>query len=196
MPAWVQPVAEQLWSFIAVAMAVNALGTVSKRIAEHLGWRRYRQRDVRAVIASAKEAATGGPYRDPAEASGDFVLPSDASWYDITLRLHPLVVGALFGFLPLPTLNVIDGIAKDPEAGASALLAARCAWFMLAGALSGQIYEAVKFAFGEGRARILALFGRSPPPPPPPTITNLDPAPALAEELEPEGDATTGNEKR
>lgn len=179
MPAWVTPLAEQLWSFLAVALAVNALGTVSKRIAERMGWRKYRRSDVAKLIATARAA-------DPSESSGDVPLPSDASWYDITLRMHPLVAGALFGFLPLPTLEVIDAIGKDPEAGPNALLAARCAWFMLAGALSGQVYEAVKFAFTEGRSRLLALVGRTPPPPPPPAVA-AEPAPKpLAEELEPE----------
>jgi len=169
MPEWVPTVVAQLWSFVAVALAVYALGSTSKRIADRFGWRKYRRRDVAKMIAASKAT-----YRDAPEmiepSSGDIPLPSDASWYDITLRLHPLIGGALFGLLPLPTLHVIDEIAKDPEAGPYAFLAARCAWFMLAGALSGQVYEAIKFAFTEGRARLLALIGRSPPPPPPPSF--------------------------
>lgn len=155
MPAWVETAVTQLWSFLAVALAVNALGTVSKRIATKLGWRRYRSSEVAALLATYRDA--------PREiSSGGVALPTDASWYDITLRLHPLVAGALFGLLPLPALNVIDALGKEGEA--SAYLAARCAWFMLAGALSGQVYEAVKFAFSTGRARILALVGRTPAP--------------------------------
>lgn len=185
MPAWVGPLVAQLWSFVAVALAVNALGTVSKRIADKLGWRSYRGRDVRKVLAAARTSTTGS---DP-----DMPLPADASWYDITLRLHPLIAGACFGFLPLPTLEVIDAIAKDPEAGPNAALAARCAWFMLAGALSGQVYEAVKFAFSEGRARILGLLGR-PASSSTPATTTTTTAPAASEE--PPTDVSSGNEDR
>lgn len=168
MPEWVPTVIEQLWSFVAVALAVYALGSTSKRIADHYGWRKYRRRDVAKMIASAKATYRDAPESEPS--SGDIPLPADASWYDITLRLHPLIAGALFGLLPLPTLHAIEGIAKDPDGGEYAFLAAKCAWFMLSGALSGQVYEAVKFAFTEGRARLLALLGRSPPPPPPPSF--------------------------
>lgn len=62
------------------------------------------------------------------------------SWYDLTLRLHPLAGGALFGLIPFPTLDVIDSIE-----GTAARVAARCGWFMLAGALCGQVYEATKY---------------------------------------------------
>lgn len=155
MPSWVQPLAEQLWSFLAVALAVHALGNVSKGIADRFGWRRYRRRDAQRLIEVAKREAGATPAPMP--------LPEPASWYDITLRAHPLIAGAAFGFLDLPSLNVIDALAKDPEVGPNALLAARCAWFMLAGALCGQVYEAVKFAFVEVRARLLGLVGKSAP---------------------------------
>lgn len=154
MPTWIQPLAEQLWSFIAVAIAVNALGSVSKNIADRFGWRKYRQRDAARLIAQARVAQdTGTKPIVPA------LVPEAASWYDMTLRVHPLIAGAAFGFLSLPSLNVIDALAKDPEVGPNAVLAARCAWFMLAGALSGQVYEAVKFAFVELRARAFGLVG-------------------------------------
>lgn len=166
MPTWLVPVLEQTWSFFAVALFIHALGVVSKRIAEHLGWRRYRTRDVHALVRTVQEANADDV------SSSDVVLPADASWYDITLRLHPLIAGALFGLLPFPTLHVIDGLAKDPDAGPYALLAARCLWFMLAGALEGQIYEIVKFAASPpARAKILSLVGiriETPAPSPPP----------------------------
>jgi hypothetical protein len=86
--------------------------------------------------------------------------------------MHPLIAGALFGCLPLPTLHVIDSLGKDQDAGPYSLLAARCLWFMLAGALEGQIYEIVKFAASPpARAKILALIGiriETPAPSPPP----------------------------
>lgn len=157
MPTWVQPLAEQLWSFLAVALAVHALGGVSKRIADRFGWRKYRRRDAQRLIEMAKRDAND---------TTPLPLPEAASWYDITLRVHPLIAGAAFGFLSLPTLNVIDALGKDPEAGPDALVAARCAWFMLAGALCGQVYEAVKFAFNEGRARLFGLVAKPGTPPP------------------------------
>ncbi len=165
IPAWVAPLLEQVWSFFAVALFIHALGVVSKRVAERLGWRRYRNRDVHALVRTVQAANAD-------ESSGDVVLPADASWYDITLRIHPLIAGVLFGFLPLPTLHVIDSLGKDQDAGPYSLLAARCAWFMLAGAMEGQIYEIVKFAASPpARARILALVGiriDTPAPSPPP----------------------------
>lgn len=185
MPTWAQPLAEQLWSFIAVALAVNTLGTVSKRIADRMGWRKYRRSDVAKVVEAARGQAS--------DDSGDIPLPDDASWYDITLRAHPLIAGALFGLLPLPTLEVIEGIAKDPEAGPYALIAARAAWFMLAGALSGQVYEVVKFAFTEGRARVLALIGRAPTRAP---AAPASPAPPKTPDPAPSEDVSSGNEDR
>lgn len=136
MPDWIWSVLAQLWSFFAVAIIIYRLGKTSKAIAERLGWRSVRQ-------AGAKPAERGDSEAPP----GD---PKLATWYDLTLRLHPLIVGALFGFLPLPTLEIINTLEG------SALLAARCFWFMLAGALSGQVYESVKFGFREGKRR----FGR------------------------------------
>src|SRR5258706_6960682 len=61
--------------------------------------------------------------------------------WDIWMRLGPLVVGAAFCFLPLPTLDAIDAITVP-----STLVLCRCGWFMLAGPLCCQTYEAVRFA--------------------------------------------------
>jgi len=61
--------------------------------------------------------------------------------WDIWMRVGPLVVGALFGLLPLPALDAVEAIA-DP----GARMLTRCAWFLLAGALCGQVYEAARFA--------------------------------------------------
>jgi hypothetical protein len=140
MPDWFWTALEQLWSFLAVALAVNRLGNVSKRIAEARGWRRV------STSALVKAAA-----------STEALPPPEPTWYDLTVRVHPLFAGALFGLLPLPTLNVID--ALEP----GAIHAARCAWFMLAGALSGQVYGAIKFAFLMGRKRLAALASAPPP---------------------------------
>jgi hypothetical protein len=61
--------------------------------------------------------------------------------WDIWMRIGPLFIGGLFGFLPLPTLDAIDGLTEPSE-----LVIARIGWFMLAGALCGQVYEAARFA--------------------------------------------------
>jgi hypothetical protein len=132
-----------------VALAVNALGIVSKQAAAKLGWRQYRSSDVKRLVGVARAAAK---YPMRAHYAPFLPKPRDASWYDITLRVHPLIAGALFGFLPLPTLEVIDALEKDK--GVGAVIAARCLWFCLAGALSGQLYGAIKFAFDEGKARL------------------------------------------
>lgn len=66
--------------------------------------------------------------------------------WDIWMRLAPLVVGALFGFLPLPTLDAIDAITVP-----TTLVLCRCGWFMLAGALCGQVYEAIRFIVDWGK---------------------------------------------
>lgn len=198
MPTWAVPVFEQLWSFVAVAMAVYLFGNASKSVADHYGWRHYRGRDVKALLDQARAAG---------ESSADVPLPADASWYDITLRLHPLVGGALFGLLPLPALHVIDKMFKEGDLSGG--YAARCLWFMLAGALSGQIYELVKFAMTQGRARLLSLIGiaatspsskptRSDPPaalrqPDPPIVPRASAAPSRTEPTEV---VSTGNEDR
>lgn len=168
MPPWAVDLVEQLWSFVAVALAVNALASASKRVADRFGWRSYRRSDVTKLV-DAMRGTIPPPGKDPAEISGDVTLPADASWYDITLRVHPLVAGALFGLVPLPTLHVIDALAAEDL---GSMIAARCAWFMLAGALSGQVYEAIKFAFTEGRTRLLGLIGRRPSTPPPSDSTS------------------------
>lgn len=137
MPTWLMPALEQIWSFVAVAFAVHALTDASKRIAERLHWRRPRRRK-----------------GDPP------TRPEDVTWFDIALRVLPLLYGMLFGFAPLPTLHVIDALwNRSPDA----LIVARCAWFMLAGALAGQIYEFVRFLWTLGRTRLSALFGGKKP---------------------------------
>lgn len=131
------PALAQVWSFIAVAFAVHALIDASKRIAERLHWRRPRRRK-----------------GDPP------TTPEDVTWFDIALRVLPLVYGGLFGLAPLPTLHVIDALWNHSP---DALIVARCAWFMLAGALCGQVYEAVRFLWTLGRDRLRALFGGKKP---------------------------------
>ena len=61
--------------------------------------------------------------------------------WDIWMRVGPLFVGGLFGFLPLPTLDAIDSMTDPGE-----VVIARIGWFVLAGALCGQVYEAARFA--------------------------------------------------
>lgn len=138
MPDWIWEALRQLWTFVAVAIAIYHLGKVSKRIAEARGWRKVRSSARRAAVPETVEA----------------------SWYDLTLRLHPLVSGAFFGVLPLPVLDAIEGIEDG-----GARLVARCLWFSLAGALSGQIYEAIKFAAEEGKRKISRMMGRPSSPP-------------------------------
>lgn len=64
-------------------------------------------------------------------------LGSTPGWiavvYDATLPMHALVVGAAFGMTPL----------QSPEWVGNDMFG-RCLYFMLAGAMCGQIYEAVK----------------------------------------------------
>lgn len=133
MPSWILPALEQIWSFIAVAFAVNALTSSSKRIAERLHWRL------------------------PRTPAGTATKPEDVTWFDIALRILPLLYGGAFGFAPLPTLHVIDELwTRAP----GSLIFARSAWFMLAGALAGQIYEFVRFLLTLGRERLTALFGK------------------------------------
>jgi hypothetical protein len=77
------------------------------------------------------------------------------TWFDLSMRFMPLLVGGLFGLLPLPTLDAIDQIA---EPGTRVLT--RVAWFTLAGALCGQVYEASRFAL----SYVLAyVTGHRPP---------------------------------
>lgn len=82
------------------------------------------------------------------------------SWYDLTLRLHPLAAGALFGLIPLPVIEPIETIE-----GTAAKVAARCGWFLLAGAVCGQVYEAVKFGgrWLEERAGVRSSTPSEPP---------------------------------
>lgn len=112
MEEFVVSAIEQLWSFVAVALVIYSLGTVSKRIARARGWHRA------------------------------------GSWYDLTLRAHPLLAGMAFGLIPLPSLHVIDALQGFQ------LIVARCGWFTLAGAVCGQVYELVKYAFGWARGRM------------------------------------------
>lgn len=140
MPDWAQSLVAQLWSFVAVAIGVYQLGQAFKVLADRMGWRRVRRRDVIKVLA------------DPASAAP---VPLLASNFDVALRVYPIVCGALFGFVPLPTLHVIDRLEEPSE-----LVAARCAWFMLAGALSGQVYESVKFGIEQAKLRVAAKTPR------------------------------------
>lgn len=138
LPPWFMPALEQIWSFVAVAFAVHALIDASKRVAERLHWRRPRRRK-----------------SDPP------TKLEDVTWFDIALRILPLIYGGLFGLAPLPTLHVIDALwDRTPDA----LVFARVAWFMLAGALAGQVYEFVRFLWTLGRERLAALFGKKAPP--------------------------------
>lgn len=62
-------------------------------------------------------------------------------WWDVFVRAYPLLAGIACGFIPLPTLNIIDTLPTTFQ-----LVSARCFHFMLAGALSGQVYELKQFA--------------------------------------------------
>lgn len=76
----------------------------------------------------------------------------DPSWFDIWMRVMPFQAGAMIGVIPFPCLNVIerigDGHWNPPE------VAARVGWFMLSGALCGQVYELGQFAFAALKKKI------------------------------------------
>jgi hypothetical protein len=68
-------------------------------------------------------------------------------WFSVFLRILPVFYAAMFGLIPLPTLNVID--AMQPPA----LVITRCCWFALAGTTCGQIYEIVVYCVDWVRKR-------------------------------------------
>jgi len=74
--------------------------------------------------------------------------------YDVSLPVQPLIAGALFGFVPLP---VPAWVGED--------LVAHCGWFLLAGALCGQVYEAIKRTIWK-TAEIKSQRATTTPPPP------------------------------
>lgn len=61
-------------------------------------------------------------------------------FYDMTLRLHPIVAGFLFGLVPFPTFESIDSIRPT-----FAMVLVRCCYFAAWGCVSGQLYEFAKF---------------------------------------------------
>lgn len=125
----------QYWSFVAVAALVYVAGVVVKRIVS-----RFWPLPETACVAGYREAP-GMEHPD---------VPVLRRLYDATLPGHALVVGFVFGFVPLPVPEWVgDGIS-------------RCFWFMLAGALCGQLYESIqRFA----RALFGAPNGRATQPP-------------------------------
>jgi len=132
----------QYWSFVAVAFVVYLLGESSKRLAV---WIKVRPATVKPTSETPPEPDT-----------------LVAHLYDVSLPIQPLVVGAFFGFVPLP---VPQWVGAD--------IFAHCGWFLLAGALCGQVYEAVKRAIWKV-ADVKASRATSVPPPPAPAAHGHD----------------------
>lgn len=120
---------------------------------------------------------------------------SEASWFDATLPIQPVVVGALLMQIPFPVWTAIDGLGKDPDGGAWTEAAARLAYGALAGALSGQSFEIVQtlVRFFKKRAGV-AEDGRrtpvveTPKMVPSSTVKVVEPADPDGRPTEPEGD--------
>lgn len=77
------------------------------------------------------------------------------SWFDIWMRFAPFPAGFAIGLIPFPCLHAIeqigDGAWNPPE------VAARAGWFMLAGAVCGQVYELATYAVAVVKRRLAAL---------------------------------------
>lgn len=87
---------------------------------------------------------------------------SEASWFDATLPIQPVVVGALLMQIPFPVWEAIDSIGKVDGAWAEA--AARGAYGALCGALCGQVFEIVQSLFRFGRKKLgISADGRATP---------------------------------
>lgn len=88
----------------------------------------------------------------------------EASWFDATLPIQPLLVGSLLMQLPFPVWAAIDGLGKDPNGGVWTEAAARLAYGALAGALCGQIFEIIQTLIRFGKKRLgIAEDGRKTP---------------------------------
>lgn len=88
----------------------------------------------------------------------------EASWFDATLPMQPLLVGALLMQIPFPIWSAIDGLGKDPSGGVWTEAAARAAYGALAGALCGQIFEIIQTLIRFGRKRLgISDDGRKTP---------------------------------
>lgn len=83
------------------------------------------------------------------------------SLYDVTLPMHPLAVAFVVGLAPWPTLHAIEDIPDLVHR-----LLARGAWFCLAGAMSGQIYESLKSLIGGTDDVLLGRLKRAVSTPP------------------------------
>jgi hypothetical protein len=150
----------QFWSFFAVSIGVAMGGIAAKRVV--------------AVLVPAERqvaAAEDGKTVTVAEIATDPKLPL---WYRLwraTISMHPVLVGGLTGFAPIPVANWV------PDGNSAHVL-----WFALAGAVSGQVFE-----MGKRAAEILPAIVRQKlgvrSEPPPPAVAAV---PALAETLEPE----------
>jgi len=161
---------EQFWSFFAVSIGVALGGIAAKRIV--------------AVIVPAERAILASP-SDRASAASVATDPSLPLWYRLwraTISMHPVLVGGLVGLAPLPAATWV------PDSTAAHVL-----WFGLAGALSGQVFEIGKHASEIAPALIRQKLGMRPSsrPPPPPAVAAItevaaEPAPTLADTLEPD----------
>lgn len=88
----------------------------------------------------------------------------EASWFDATLPIQPIMVGALLMQIPFPVWQAIDGLDKDPASGTLVEAAARLAYGALAGALCGQIFEVIQTLLRFARKRLgLSESGRATP---------------------------------
>ncbi len=72
---------------------------------------------------------------------------ADGSFFNVTLRIQPVIAGGMLGLLPWPTLRAIETIVEP------ARTMAMVGWFSLAGALSGQIYAAVQYGIEAARRK-------------------------------------------
>lgn len=105
----------------------------------------------------------GQSAKNLAERKGWRAMHADeASWFDATLPMQPIMVGALLMQIPFPVWAAIDGLDKDPTAGVFVEAAARLAYGALAGALCGQIFEVIQTLLKFGRKRLgLSESGRA-----------------------------------
>lgn len=154
---------EQFWSFVSVAIAIAFAGEATKHI-------------VAVYVPTERKILKGAKY-GLEDLAYDSSLPILYRLWRATISFHPVLVGGLVGLLPLPAANWVPTGYLGPVL-----------WFSLAGALSGQMFEILK-RLGEvviaGVRQRLGVKSERPPPPDPPED---DPAPSLADELEPDED--------
>ena len=148
---------EQFWSFFAVSLGVALGGIAAKRVAAVLV-------PAERLVAAA-ESGKGGPRSSAAEIAADPKLPLLYRLWRASISMHPVLVGGLCGLAPIPVANWVPDSA-----------AAHALWFALAGALSGQVFEMGKRATEIVPALVRQKLG----------LKEAEPAPALAEKLEPE----------